>query len=204
MPFVLKKDKDKPRSVSLIELSGEIFQCFFRKNANLRFQSKQHEDTFNSLMRFLKGGNRKIHFFFIDYDKENKMDIDGFTQSDYLDAASVYFKNNEIFDRTTDAIYLVMTKSDLMPDVKDYHERVEYSKMHLKTNNFIAFTNALKDRCRQYSINAGRLTIEPFSLGKVYFQQICEFDSTSAKKIIDILFERIPPKRKSLLDVLNK
>ena len=70
--------------------------------------------------------------------KENKMDIDGFTQSDYLDAASVYFKNNEIFDRTTDAIYLVMTKSDLMPDVKDYHERVEYSKMHLKTNNFIA------------------------------------------------------------------
>ncbi len=196
-------------SVSLIELSGEIFQCFFRKNASMPLQSKQHEDTFNSLMRFLNGKNRKIHFFFIDYEKENLPDHDGYTQGNYLAAASTFFKNNDIFSKTTDAIYLVITKSDLMPckDVdknKLYKKRVEYSKEHLKTNNFTAFVNILKNRCKQHSINAGKLTVEPFSLGKVYFQSICNFDTSSAEKLIDILVDRIPANRKSIIDVLNK
>jgi hypothetical protein len=204
LPFVLKKGNDKPRSVSLIELSGEIFQCFFRKNANLPLQSQQHENTFNSLIRFLKGGNRKIHFFFIDFEKENDLDADGYSQGNYLAAASAFFKNNDIFGKSTDAIYVVITKSDLMPNAKTYLERVEYSKQHLKTNNFSSFINALKDRCKQHSINAGSLTVEPFSLGKVYFQQICDFDNTSATKIIDILIERITPNKKSILDVFNQ
>jgi hypothetical protein len=204
LPFVLKKGNDKPRSISLIELSGEIFQCFFRKNANLSLQSQQHEDTFNSLIRFLKGRNRKIHFFFIDFEKENDTDIDGYTQGDYLSAASTFFKNNDVFDKSTDAIYIVITKSDLMPNVSTYQEKVEYAKRHLQTNNFSAFINTLKDRCKQHSINAGKLTVEPFSLGKVYFQQICDFDQTSATKIIDILIERIAPNKKSILDVFNR
>lgn len=204
LPFVLNKGNDKPRSVSLIELSGEIFQCFFRKNANLPLQSQQHENTFNSLIRFLNGRNRKIHFFFIDFEKENDPDSDGYTQGDYLSAASTFFKNNDIFGKSTDAIYVVITKSDLMTNAKTYQERVEYSKQHLQTKNFSAFVNALKDRCRQHSINAGKLTVEPFSLGKVYFQQICDFDNSSATKIIDVLIERIPPSKKSILDVFNQ
>jgi hypothetical protein len=204
LPFVLKKGRDKPRSVSLIELSGEIFQCFYNKNASKPLQSQQHEDTFNSLIRFLKGKNRKIHFFFIDFEKENEEDASGYTQGDYLAAASTYFRDNDIFGKSTDAIYLVITKSDLMPNTRTYEQRVEYAKNHLKTHNFSAFVNALKARCIQHSINAGILTVEPFSLGEVYFQQICEFDNTSATKIIDILIDRIPPKDKSVLDIFNK
>jgi hypothetical protein len=204
LPFVLKRGSDKPRSVSLIELSGEIFQCFFRKNASLPLQSQQHENTFNSLIRFLKGGNRKIHFFFIDFEKENEMDADGYTQGNYLAAASAFFKNNDIFSKSTDAIYVIITKSDLMPNARTYQEKVEYAKQHLNTNNFSSFINVLKERCKQNSINAGKLTVEPFSLGKVYFQQICDFDNTSATKIIDILIDRIAPNKKSLLDVFNQ
>ena len=204
LPFILKKGNDKARSVSLIELSGEIFQCFYRKNANLPMLTQHHENTFESLIRFLKGSNRKIHFFFIDFEKENDPDADGYKQGDYLSAASTFFRNNDIFGKATDAIYVVITKSDLMPDKNTYDERVAHSKQYLSSNNFSAFINSLKDRCNQHSINAGKLTVEPFSLGKVFFQQICDFDKSSAENIINILIDRIPPNKKSILDFFNK
>lgn len=202
LPFTLKKrDEKHHRSVSLIELSGEIFQCFYYKNANVPFPTQDHQVTFNNLMNFLNGKNRKTHFFFIDYDMKNKQDNFGYTQADYLAAASTFFKNNEIFGKTADAIYVVLTKSDLMPVAKD--ERIKHSKEHLNNHNFSAFINTLRDNCKKYSINGGKLIFEPFTLGEVYFQEICEFDNESANKIIDLLFERIKPSKNSILEKLN-
>lgn len=205
LPFTLKKvTENYSRSISLIELSGEIFQCFYYKNAGLGLPSQSHHDTFNSLNTFLKGNNRKIHFFFIDYDNENKPDANGYTQSNYLQAASTYFSKpeNKVFGRSTDAVYIVLTKSDLMPCSKE--DWVVNAKEHLSKQNFSSFINTLKDTCKKNSINAGKLTVEPFSLGKVYFQQICDFDESSAIKILDILIDRIAPNKKSILDVFNK
>jgi hypothetical protein len=45
--------------------------------------------------------------------------------------------------------------------------------------------------CSKYGINGGKLTIEPFSLGEVYFKDICNFDGKTAGKILDILMKRI-------------
>ncbi|ESU22621.1 hypothetical protein FEDK69T_18770 [Flavobacterium enshiense DK69] len=209
LPFTVKKPNEKnSRSVSLIELSGEIFKCFFLKNSGHGLPTRDHENTFNSLNSFLSSTNRKIHFFFIDYDRENKPDGSGLKQSDYLAAASTYFKNNQVFGKTTDAIFVVLTKSDLLTDEQGNNipvaKRVEYAKKHLNEKNYSAFINTLKDNCKKYSINGGKLTVEPFSLGKVYFQQICDFDGSSAGTIVEILMERIAPSKKSLLDIFNK
>jgi hypothetical protein len=210
LPFTLKRENERhSRSISLIELSGEIFKCFYYKNAGRPMPSQLHLDTFNSLNSFLNGSNRKVHFFFIDYDKENKPDIrDGVKQSDYLAAAATYFKDNEVFGKTTDAIYVVLTKSDLMIDESGdkvpMEKRVEYAKKHFNNHNFSAFINTLKGFCKKYSINGGKLTVEPFSLGQVYFQQICNFEGSAATKLIKILMDRIPVNRRSLLDVFNK
>jgi len=210
LPFTLKNPKEKvSRSVSLIELSGEIFKCFFYKNAGQPFPTKSHEDTFNSLNTFLKSNNRKIHFFFIDYDRENKPDNIGLKQSDYLAAASTYFKNNAIFDKTTDAIYVILTKSDLLLDeqgnhVEGYEKRVDYAIKYLNEQNYRAFINTLKDNCKKFSINAGKLTVEPFSLGKVYFREICNFEGSAASNLVEILMERIAGTKKSILDVFNQ
>lgn len=201
LPFTLNKSGEKPRSVSLIELSGEVFQCFYYKNANLPYPSSQHEKTLNTLIKFLNGRNRKIHFFFIDYEKENHKDREGFTQADYLNAASTFFKNNQIFRNTTDAIYIVLTKADLMPCNRE--EWIPFAISHLQ-NNFRSFIETIKTRCKEHSINNGRLFVEPFSIGKVYFQRISKFDNTTAKRIIEILLERIQPSGKSVLDVFNK
>jgi hypothetical protein len=210
LPFTLKNPKEKvSRSVSLIELSGEIFKCFFHKNAGQQLPTQSHENTFNSLNKFLKSNNRKIHFFFIDYDRENRPDSSGLKQSDYLAAASTYFKNNAVFGKTTDAIYVVLTKSDLLLDengrpLTRYDDRVDYAIKYLNDQNYKAFINTLKDNCRKYSINAGKLTVEPFSLGEVYFKQICNFDGSSAANILEILMERIAGAKKSILDIFNK
>ncbi|GHT87495.1 hypothetical protein FACS189474_0400 [Bacteroidia bacterium] len=205
LPFALKKPDEKySRSVSLIELSGEIFQCFLYKNANRPLPSTQHEDTFNSLIRFLNGDNRKIHFFFVDYDRENNTDADGYKQSDYLNAAATFFndKSNNLFSKTTDAIYIVLTKSDLMDCEKK--KRVNQVRDYLQNNNFTAFVNSLRAKCINNSINNKRILGTPFALGKVYFQQMCVFEDETSRNIIDILIRRIAPKKQSILDVFNR
>lgn len=209
LPFTLKKPNERrSRSVSLIELSGEVFKCFAHVNAGEPFPTESHENTFNSINNFLRSNNRKVHFFFIDFDRENNPDDDGMRQSDYLAAASTYFKNNAVFGKTTDAIYVVLTKSDLMLDENEKpitsEKYNEYAKKHLSGQNYSSFINTLKDNCRKYSINGGRLTVEPFSLGKVYFRDICNFEGTAAANIVEILMERIPGSRSSILDVFNK
>ena len=209
LPFSLKKiNENVTRSVSLIELSGEIFKCFYYKNGDLQLPTQSHEDTFNSLNSFIKSNNRKIHFFFIDYEKENKRDGNGIMQGDYLSAAATYFENNAVFNRTTDAIYIVVTKSDLMLDqngnsISDYNQRVNFAKDYLNSN-YLAFINSIKNSCKKYSINGGKLEVEPFSLGKVYFKHICDFEGTAAEKLVDILLERIAGTKKSILDYFNK
>ncbi len=42
-----------------------------------------------------------------------------------------------------------------------------------------------------------------FSLGRVYFSEICEFNETTALNIIDILMNKIPSSKKNILDVFN-
>jgi hypothetical protein len=207
LPFTLKKPNEKrSRSVSLIELSGEIFKCFFHKISTGEFPSASHENTFNSLDTFLKSKNRKIHFFFIDYARENISDNTGIKQSDYLAAASTYFDDNKVFAKTADAIYLVLTKSDLLRDENDnfipQENRADYAEKYLEENNYKAFKNTMKSICEKHSINGGFLTVQPFSLGKVYFKEICDFEGSSASELLQILLNRIPKTRKSIL--LNK
>jgi hypothetical protein len=207
LPFTLKENHEKnSRSVSLIELSGEIFQCFLYKNAGKKLPTIQHEETFSTLINYLNGKNRKMHFFFVDYNKGNNKDQDGYTQSQYLNGAATFFNNPEynIFGKTTDAIYVVVTKSDLIPNENKTKKEQVKEYLNDSNNYYLGFINSLRDKCIKHSINGERIIGTPFSLGKVYFEQICEFNPKTAENIIDILMRRITPSGKSILDVFNK
>lgn len=205
LPFTLKeKNENHSRSISLIELSGEIFQCFLYKNASEPLPTQQHEETFNTLLNYLSGNNRKMHFFFVDYNKGNNVDQDGYTQSNYLNAAATFFNNPayNIFGNTTDAIYIVLTKSDLMRE--NEKSRNDQISDYLNNRDYLGFVNSLRSKCKTHSINGDRILATPFSLGKVYFEEICDFNPETAENIIDILMRRISTNGKSILDVLNK
>jgi hypothetical protein len=197
LPFDLKRDSNEKgsRKIALIELSGEIFECFDNYIANTPFRTPDHRETFDILNMYLTGSNRKIHFFFIDYSNDGSLNVKSRAQRDYLDAASLYFQSKKIFKNSTDAIYIITTKSDLMPCQP--HDRKSMARQYLETN-FAGFVNGLKNVCRQYSINGGKLFFEPFSLGDVYFQKICKIDKESSNRIKDILIERVYPKKNGL------
>ncbi|MBO7636480.1 MAG: hypothetical protein J6S89_07865 [Paludibacteraceae bacterium] len=205
LPFTLKKKDEKfPRSVALIELSGELFRCFYCKEKQIKFDKPELEDTFNHLNQLLASKNRKIHFFFVDYDVKNKKDKYHRTQKQYLKAAANYFqnpKNSRVFQEKTDAIYVILTKSDLMS--KSYEDQLNKAGEYLHGTDFISFTNTLIGFCGN-RINGGRLLYEPFTLGEVYFNKLCGFDGTAAGRIVDILMRRIVPQKKSIFDVLNR
>jgi len=101
-----------------------------------------------------------------------------------------------------------LTKSDLLRDESGNEVKrerwVEYAKNYLNENNYKAFIETLKDICKKEGINGGKVTIEPFSLGKVYFQKIGDFDGRSAENLLEILMQRIPGSKTSLFDIFNK
>ena len=199
LPFTLKKETEKyARSVALFELSGEVFKCFCKKNTGEPLDGIL-EETFQTLNIFLSDDNRKIHFFFIDYDPTS-VEQDNYTQSDYLEEASKYFTKNKIFSKSTDAIYVVITKSDLIDGYGTNDVLLANNINQYIDDNFKAFDNYLNNLCRKESINAGKYEIIPFSIGNVYCKRICKINRKPAEIIINRLFERIQPQRKTLFD----
>lgn len=203
LPFELRFDGEKnSRSISLIELSGETVECFYYKMKNEALPTEMHEKSFDLLDKFLKSKNRKIHFFFVDYESQNQADGKGVTQSQYLDAAAGYFSlpENNYFENSTDSIYIVLTKSDLMPgDVK-----TEIIKSYLEKNRYKTLVNSLKSKCQKHHINNGKLLATHYTLGEVYFKNYCVFNNETSLNLIDILKRRVSKSQNSILNAFNK
>jgi hypothetical protein len=85
----------------------------------------------------------------------------------------------------------------------DEDEKIEFAKNYLTQQGYKSFIQTLKSKCRENGINNGELELIPFSLGKVYFRDLCEFNSNSANKILDILIEKIPPNKKKFFNIFN-
>ena len=189
MRFSLIRDK-KEHPLSLIDFSGELFRCLYKQHTNTILNSDE-QAALKSLTNLLKehaSENRKIHFFVIEYGAENK-DIDGLPQGEYLQRAAEHLNHIGVFDEYTDAIYIVLTKSDKAGtfdsrDDEDNHYRNYMSK------HYSGFYWALQHLCEKHSINGGVLEFVPFTIGEVCFQRFCRFDSTAAREILDYIVER--------------
>ncbi|KAB1157958.1 hypothetical protein [Flavobacterium luteum] len=197
MPFLFYKRGEKnKRRISFFELSGEVFKSFYEKVNDTKIILDKDRDgieqSFKTLELLLNSSNQKIHFFFIDYNQETKNSIDietGLTQYDYLEAATTYFRdNNDIFKKKTDAVYVVVTKSDEI-QADNNKQRAEKAKLFLE-ENFGNFMDVLSNQCNRNSVH---LEVKLFSIGKVYFKRICKINRASSINIINDLLDRVKP-----------
>jgi hypothetical protein len=195
MPFLLKKNgvKEPYRNISFFELSGEIFKCFHKiihKNISPDSISSD-EDNFNAnereafetLKLLLNSKNQKIHFFFINYNQKPD------EQTKYLNAAATYFqKYNDIFKKRTDAVYVVVAQADKI-EAKDDKERSDLAGEFLK-KYFNAFIDVVRTSCANHSVFfRGKI----FSIGDVYFKQICKINQKYSEDIIEDLLIMVKP-----------
>jgi hypothetical protein len=193
MPFLFYKRGEKSkRKISFFELSGEVFKYFFEVVNNSQivndYDREAIESSFRTLELLLNSDNQKIHFFFIDYNQETKHteDSNGLTQSSYLEAAAVYFRNTKnIFRKKTDAVYVVVTKSD---EIKGAN-RVDLAKAFLR-DNFGSFMEVLENQCKRNSVD---FKVKLFSIGDVFFKRICKIDRSYSDDIIQDLLKRVKP-----------
>lgn len=206
MPFLFyRSPKDKKRKISFFELSGEVFKYFYEK-ANGKgiedidgYDREEVEKAFNTLDILLKSNNQKIHFFFIDYNQESKYAGHNgqLTQANYLEAASTYFrdatdvngKRVNIFQRKTDAVYVVVTKSDEMKDEMKDDDENDGAKKFLK-ENFGTFMGVLQRQCEDNNV---LFTVKRFSIGDVIFKKICIINRDYSRDIIEELLDRVKP-----------
>lgn len=198
MPFLLsKRGEKKKRKISFFELSGEVFKYFYEVANNTQILDnngrERNEKTFETLDLLLKSNNQKIHFFFIDYNQETNHTADkhGLSQSNYLDAATVYFRdNNDIFKNKTDAVFVVITKSDgIIGD-----DKIKQAKDFLD-DHFGSFMDVLKNQCQKHSVTQ---KTKLFSIGDVYFQRICKINRSYSVEIIEDLIKTVKPINNSM------
>jgi hypothetical protein len=202
MPFLLKKrDHDKKndeyRKISFFELSGEVFEYIYELNNQKNIlsinQRESVETAFESLNLLLESDNQKIHFFFIDYQSEtrSKRDKNNLTQENYLDAAATYFRNRgDLFVKKTDAVYVILTKSDLIKADESNNSDATQIASEFLNGNFGNFMDVIKDQCKKSSVN---FEVKMFSIGEVFFKSISKLDYRFTSNIIEDLLRKVRP-----------
>lgn len=191
LSFDLRDESLTNHPVTLIEISGEIFECFSHAITGQDIPNDGHLASYNNLLNFLKATNNpKFHFFVIDVDNK-KRDKYGFTQMDYLQNAALFFQANNIFNEKTAGIYILVTKSDLLS--KNKAERTGAAIDRLKLN-YINLINSLKAIAYQHKLinkPTDMLQVIPFTIGDVYLQYKCLFDPEMSKEVIKILQQNV-------------
>lgn len=184
MRFDLEDQEHKIHHVACIDLAGELFTCMFMKDAGeqMREDQKQALETLHNILLENRSNNRKIHFFVIEYGAEKRI-YNGLPQAEYLNSAAAHLNSIGLFDSNTDAIYVLICKVDNA----SYEGSLEEHLLKYMTKNYLGFYNNLLLICKEHGINKGRVKIVPFSIGNVCFKDYCQFDATSATKMVDLL-----------------
>lgn len=184
MRFDLEDQEHKIHHVACIDMAGELFTCMFMKDAGeqMRDDQKQALETLHNILLENRSNNRKIHFFVIEYGAEKRI-YNGLPQAEYLNSAAAHLNSIGLFDSNTDAIYVLISKVDNA----SYEGSLEEHLLKYMTKNYLGFYNNLLLICKEHGINKGRVKIVPFSIGNVCFKDYCQFDATSATKMVDLL-----------------
>ena len=174
--------------ITCVDLAGELVRCMFKYDAHedLTQEEAAALQTLTDVMVNNRSGNRKIHFFVIEYGADDRM-YEGLSQREYLNAALQYIGRTKIFQRDTDGIYLLISKVD---KAKLHGAELQQELRRYITDRYQGFYNGVKAICEQNQINGGEVGIIPFSLGEVCFQDYCRFNAKAAESVVRLILER--------------
>lgn len=170
MPIELRNKQNTAlkHPLNFVEMSGEIFDTAYEKGI---------ESIHPKIKEYLSNKNRKILFFVIDYDLHKKSEKISFGagQASKLSSVLEILDNYGTLSRV-DAIYVLVTKSDLFPADRD---KVDYANEFIN-KSYLNFVNNLKDKKQKYaSKNTFKVTVYPFSIGQVKFKSFLNTIDTS-------------------------
>lgn len=192
--FHLRDNRDNEHRITCIDLAGEVFRALYKKMNNIEDDSFVREQALNKTLSYLNDRhNKKIHFFIVAYGEEFKK-WDGLNMSDYLDTAAEYLNTNNIIRKGTNGVYILVTKSDMMPCEPD--QRAEFADEYVR-DNMPAFYNNLRAICRKCGISD--FEVIPFSVGDVFAQKLCRFESDNTDAVLNKLILKSPAIKSGLL-----
>ncbi len=190
MVFTIRDSKQKLHRTTFIDIAGEIFRAIY-SNMTGMFLDQEHKETLTHVMKFVgDNSNPKIHFFVVEYGAEDARWEDLYMR-DYLQACSLYIKDNKIL-KNSSGVYILVTKCDKMqcPDEMIVDTAEQYVQ-----NNLAAFYHNLHEACKDAGINDFKVI--PFSIGEVFAGKICTYDDSFIDDVIDVLIAKTPTIKKN-------
>ena len=93
-----------------------------------------------------------------------------------------YIEEQGIFDKTTDRIYIMVTKSDKF-DVTETNSESDILRQYI-SENYLGFYKNLKNLCQKYDINDGEPGLIAYNIGDVCFQDYSRFHPGKSESIV--------------------
>jgi len=154
-------DRRHKHPLNFVEMSGEKFREAYEKGM---------EHLPSKLINYLSNKNRKLLFFVVDYQihqESSKVQM-GPRQESTLPAVLELLDKFGTLDQT-DAIYVLVTKSDLFPD---YQSKEEHARAFMD-GPFLNFSNNLREKAAKFENKSKfKVTVIPYSIGKIRFKDL--------------------------------
>lgn len=185
MGFDLIDNENRIHPITCIDMAGELMKCMFKSNAGMHLDDDELKmlDTMTKVLIANRSTNRKMHIFVIEYGAEDRI-YEGYPQRTYLEGAVSYVKNTGIFQKDTDAIFIMITKAD---KVKNPSKETFTRYINEK---YLGFYNVLDQICKENEITGKKVEKIAFSLGEVCFQNYCKFNPKPAENVVNLILER--------------
>ena len=185
-----KDIKKRNHRLSIVFIPGDIFEIFGNLLEGKPLKEYQTR-LFNQLKSYLESrDNPKYHFFLLDSKPPNEI----YQMRYRYDKVLYYLREKKIFNRGTLGISLIVTKCDQLSPNK---EEWAHKAMEFVSQNYGGVATELKRIVGDphdggLGLSDGSIPVIPFSIGEVFFQQLCLFDPESSENFVRMLMKISP------------
>ena len=183
-------DRTEEKGLSIMEIPDSIFECFECEMCGVPFKTEQQKRTYEQLKSYLMDRhNPKYHFFILDSMPDNNPE-----EMKQVQIAASYFSEkhhwNGLFNKATLGISLVLTKSELLSP--DRNEWLNRGKDCVMRNYSSLYDSLMRVVGREgIGLRNDSLLVIPFSIGEVFFKDLCIVDPESAKEFDKIMLDYV-------------